>query len=732
MIRRTTWLAVLALSCAGALLAPSGPASADVGEGKVTINVFREYAAKGDLNPQIQTPLAGATITVTTGAGDDPRPYPVGPDGTVTIDFDDWPDSDGKYRIELTDWPNKYDPATGTGFLRPAFAGSGFSSHLNFVDMGEGKDVTINLGVWNPDDYCQDNPTLATACQQAATNPGSKTLVTFPYNARGDTQGNTTNPRPIAHVPNTGALYGLAYRKKNKRLFSGAYAKRHTEYGPGGPGAIYLTDRTTGTTSLFTTVPDAGTTPHNQAARVDAAFSNRPGKESLGDIEISSDGSELYVVNMNDGNLYTYDATQTSAVGPQRAPVKIPDTACAPPADWRPMGLGVRDGVLYVGGVCSAESTQDVTKLRAVVWTYDPTTGTFGAAPIVNQPLNFPRDPAWAPTPGNWKPWTKDDLTQFPIQGASVAYPQPMLSDIEVERDGSLVLGFRDRYGDQSGLQIPNANPASGTLENANTGGDINKVCRKADGTYHWEGSADCPRNGNEWFTGDTWYDGTSHLETAQGALALPLQQDKIASTVMDPYRTIQSGGIGYFDRETGVRGVGAAPDGFGVVYPNDGGFAKAHGLGDLELLCDEPPVQIGNRVWVDDAGGSQDAHENEILGIPGVTVTVLDSAGRVVATTKTNDKGEYYFDHRDGIQPDTNYRVVFDKTTADTSKLPRKYRNISKLKWTSTAGTDPATNSDAEPTGGNNSASTAVASVTTGPPGSVNHDLDAGMWAGT
>jgi len=720
---------MLVLSCAGALLAPMAPASAQPGDGELTVNVFREFAAKGTLNPQIQTALAGATVRVSSDhGGQPPRTYPVGPNGTITINFNNWPGSRGKYKVELIDWPNKYDPATGTGFLHPAFAGTGLSSHLNYVNLEDGQDATLNLAVWNPDDYCQDNPTLATACQQAATKPGQKTLVTFPYNSRGDTQGNTTNPKPIATVQNTGALYGLAYRKKDKRLFSGAYAKRHTEYGPGGPGAIYVTDPATGGASLFTTVPNAGTTPHNQGNRVDAPFANQPGKESLGDIEISSDGSELYVVNMNDGKLYTYDATQVTAGAPKRPPVQVPDSACSPPGDWRPMGLGVRDGVVYAGGVCSAESTQDPTKLRAVVWTYDPATGTFGAAPIVDEPLNFPRDPASDPTAGDWKPWTQDNLANFPM--GNVAYPQPMLSDIEIERDGGLVLGFRDRFGDQSGLVIPNANP-SGPVESTVTGGDINRVCRKSDGTYHWEGSADCPRprGGNEWFTGDTYYTGTGHRETAQGALALPLQQNTIASTVLDPYRVINSGGIGWFDRTTGRRDE--TQDGFGVVYDTDGGFGKAHGLGDLELLCDEPPVQIGNRVWLDDGGGSQNARYDETLGIQGMTVILKDSTGQVIAKKKTDAKGEYYFDHRDGLLPNTDYTVEFDKTTVDTSNLPGGI-TLADLMWTRPLRPGQATNSDAEPTGGDEQAPTAVATVTTGPPGSVNHDLDAGMWAGT
>ncbi|CAM5386083.1 hypothetical protein SALBM311S_11794 [Streptomyces alboniger] len=215
------------------------------------------------------------------------------------------------------------------------------------------------------------------------------------------------------------------------------------------------------------------------------------------------------------------------------------------------------------------------------------------------------------------------------------------------------------------------------------------------------------------------------HRETAQGALALPLQQNTIASTVLDPYRVINSGGIGWFDRTTGRRDE--TRDGFGVVYDTDGGFGKAHGLGDLELLCDEPPVQIGNRVWLDDGGGTQNARYDETLGIQGMTVTLKDSTGQVIAKKKTDAKGEYYFDHRDGLLPNTAYTVEFDKTTVDTSNLPGGI-TVADLMWTRTTGSDPATNSDAEPTGGDEKDPTAVATVTTGPPGSVNHDLDAGM----
>lgn len=724
VIRKTKWLGALALAGALTLTGAPGSAGAAPGEGKLTVNLLRDFAAKGDRNPNIQVPHGPGTVRLCERLTRPApcRTYQIGADGTVEINTTTWTGSPGRYSVELLTWADKYDPATGQGFLQPAFAGPGLSSHLAFVDLRAGQDATLDFGVWNPDDYCQDTPDLATPCQQAATKPGGKTLVTFPYTSRGDTQGNPNNPTELANGTQTGTAYGLAYDKKKRRIFTGAYAKRHGDYGPGGPGAIYVTDRGTGATTQFAVVPNAGTTVHNQTDRVDADFAAAVGQESLGDIEISADGSRLYVVNMKDRNLYTYDTTTAAPVG---APLPIPDTACTPAADWRPMGLGMRDGVLYVGGVCSAQSTQDVTRLRAVVWTFNPATGTFGAAPVVDEPLDFPRDPAVAPTPGNWKPWTKDDLTQFPDGGnAQWAYPQPMLSDIEIERDGSLVLGFRDRMGDQSGLVIPNANPAkANVIESIATGGDLYRVCRTTTGTYEWEGGAACPRTGSEFYKGDEWYTGSGHLETVQGALALPLGGDRLAATAMDPVRSVNSTGVAFFDRWQGDRGADPSQQGLGLAYANDGGFGKANGLGDLELLCDEPPVQIGNRVWRDKADGTQSY--DETAGIPGVTVILRDATGQEIARKKTDAKGEYYFDHRDGLRPNTAYTLEFDKSTAD----PTNDYGPADLQWTPHGRPNQATNSDAEPNGGDPEADTATAAVTTGPPGTINHDIDAGLW---
>lgn len=115
----------------------------------------------------------------------------------------------------------------------------------------------------------------------------------------------------------TGTVYGIAYDRVRKNVFSAAYAKRNGAYGPLGAGGLYVTDPATGTTEPFATVPNAGTTAHDfttvaDGGDEDAAFAAVVGNESLGAIVMSDDFSKLFVVNMADKSVYVYDATDTS------------------------------------------------------------------------------------------------------------------------------------------------------------------------------------------------------------------------------------------------------------------------------------------------------------------------------------------------------------------------------------------------------------------------------------
>ncbi|MFD8396329.1 SdrD B-like domain-containing protein [Streptomyces sp. NPDC059680] len=534
------------------------------------------------------------------------------------------------------------------------------SSNVEFVDLSAGKNVEVTTSLWSPEDYCQKNVTLVAACMNPTIPPQSpapdsnRTLTSFPFNARGEYNQITD----LANNGQTGTLYGLSYNRVTKQLFSSAYAKRGTKYGPGGPGAIYQTDPATKQTHVFTQVPNTGSTAHNPGAAMDEAFAPVVGKESLGDIKVSPDGKDLYAVNLHDRRLYRYDATQATADAP-KASYAIQDPGCAARSDWRPFGLGFHEGKVYVGGVCSAESTGDKDDMRAVVYTFDPVTGQF-TAKVMDQPLNFPRGGLNVDVPGfpappaqacgghGWYPWTETrPMTQ---DGKSCTHPyienpEPELSAIDFEANGDMVVGFADRFADRAGWNTPATSP-NWPATTAFQGGDINRACTGGNHMFVLDANGGCTNNATpandghentdvkEFYPGDNT--GDVHQEISSGGVVVDKVETQIPFTAMDPINKTGSG-VRWADRTSGT----SSPNTDGN-YLNDA-FGKARGIGGLESLCDQAPLQIGNRVWQDtNENGIQDADEP---GLAGVTVNLYDASGNKIGTTVTNARGEYYFD---------------------------------------------------------------------------------------
>ncbi|MFJ6138792.1 SdrD B-like domain-containing protein [Kitasatospora sp. NPDC092286] len=656
-IARSAALAVGIASCSLAV-APAAYPQAD--DGSVTVRVVRAVDATGVWSPALEPGIGGVTVTLTNDDGVGITGVTAA-DGTLTLAPGTARTASGKYRVQVV------NPKPGVLF--PAFASrqgldgapNQLSSNEEFVDLGGGKHVAYTTGLWSPGDYCQKNAPLVTACQPASNEPQSqRTLVTFPYNAR----GLNTDTTDLATNAETGTLYGIGWSKPGKRLFSSALAKRDTTYGPGGAGAIYVTDMTNKTTSLFTTVPDSGASAHG-AGTADDAFLSATGKESLGDLEISEDGRDLFVVNLNNRKLYHYNATLPTAAAPESVHA-IPDPGCPAPGDWRPFGLGLQDGVGYVGGVCSGESTGKVSDLRAVVLPFDPATGTFGKA-VLEQPLDYPRLSTLGgagPCAGSgWFPWTDTYPTQQNGQacGGSMSNPEPELADIAFETDGSMLLAFRDRFADQSTAY---ARPGdTSTYRVIVAGGDLNKACL-AGGVYVMDTNTGCgltPR-GTRLFNVSSM--GGIHANSAYAGLALSKVEDYIATSGVDPNDTAYGAGTMFTKRDgTRERGSGLR------LNPGNAAFGKGASMGDLEVLCDQAPLQIGNRVWYDpERKGVQSPGQRPV---PGATVNLYDESGKLVGTTKTTPRGEYYFDDSDvpgGLKPKTKYTIRLDNP-ADYAK---------------------------------------------------------------
>ncbi|MFJ9522134.1 SpaA isopeptide-forming pilin-related protein [Kitasatospora sp. NPDC101801] len=694
-----------------------GPASrAATGDGAVTVQVVREVNADGTWNGAALEPgMSGVTVTLTDDAGARISGTTAA-DGTVTLRPAATALTGGKYRVQVIN--------PKPGILYSAFAArdtftataNRLSSTEEFVDLSGGRNVSYTTAFWNPADYCQKNAPLVTACIRSDTEAATlRTLVQFPYNARG-VDNQTTD---LATKAQTGAVYGIGYSRQKKWIFSGAHAHRGSPYGPSGQGAVYLTDQATGVTTLFTTVPSAGTTAHAFATNTDVGFTPVVAKESLGDVEVSEDGNDLYVVNLADRQLYRYDATaKTSTAAKAVYPIPGPTTACPAAGDWRPYGLGFQDGVLYVGGVCSGESTQLKSDLRAIVRTFDPVTGAFGSV-VMDQKLDYPRDISFESAickGASWYPWNDQIPATQDGKACPAGYyanPEPILADIIVDTDGSLILGFRDRFTDQVG-HLQTIAVGSGLYQPA-SGGSLSRACLGTGSTFVMAENGGCGETGR----GNGAYYNRTYWEHGNGLFAgnaLSKVESTIASSAVDPTGTIFSGGTAFANRD-GSESPRDATHGNRLTTT----FGKGGSMADLEVLCDEAPLQIGNRVWYDvDKDGIQDPGEKPVVG---ATVRLYNAAGVVVGTMRTTARGEYYFDDSNvtgGLKPRTQYTIKVDNAADYASGGPLFQWIVTK----NDAGSDDTIDSDGKvPPGGTFPEYT----VTTGGPGQDNHTYDFG-----
>ncbi|WP_456696877.1 SdrD B-like domain-containing protein [Aeromicrobium sp. P5_D10] len=755
-------LVSLALGAAGLITLTGAPAQAAPGDGTIAVRVVQDYNANGSWDdPFVEPGMSAVEVKVTDPSGV-VQNLTTDSDGLLTI-----VGAPGSYRIEVVNPDTaKYQSAFASEKSGTADTPSAtkLSSNEEFVTVAADKTVTVTTGFWEPRDYCQSNPLIVNACQQPIFTPGgalanndsAQTLFTAPYRAYGTDRGKTQ----LATKGDTGSVYGIGYRKQDKRIFSAAFAKRGIAYGPGGQGAIYVTSASGGATTEWGTVPNAGTTAHSfdvAGLRQDWDFASAVGKESLGDLDVSEDGDDLQVINLNDRKLYVYDAREATMGAPTHVVDLSANPGCASASDWRPGALGERNGVLYVGGVCSGESSQAPSDMRAIILTFDASTYV-QTGTVMDQTINrkresnaflaaqcLPRDSADGVSSTSFRPWS-DEITCTTKSGVRISDPAAWMDDIVVENNGDLVMAFRDRTGDQqmgANSRYFTETDGTGTLVGVIdyvVAGDINKACKDDDGDFLLDINGGCgiaaPAAGQrsgEFFTGD----GGVHAEEAYGGIALSRGERGIVTSAMDPIGIFTQG---YFrvDRETG-RPIYSADGGTSPTSPetllaaggNTGGnrisaadtFSKGQGMADMEVLCDLAPIQIGNRVWTDsDKDGVQDAGE---AGIAGVTVNLYDSAGTLVATTVTNSRGEYYFDSiNDGVEFNTDYTIRLDKAAdyEDGEPLDSAVNQLTEANSGSGAGADRV-DSDGTLVDG-----FPEYKITTGDRGDVDHTFDFGF----
>ena len=736
--------------------------SAGAATGTVTGQAFVDFNDNGVLDTAVTTTsaidrgLAGVSLAAYDATGS-----PVGTATTAT---------DGSYSINVASASTndlRIEFATPAGY-QPGFHGTSSGTNVQFVALGA---TNVNAGFVRPGDFCQNNPTLTTTCFRfgdisVQTNPG---LLSFPYDSgapgrRGDpaVAAHTAGVTTVESYDKMGATYGVAYQRSSKTLFTGAFTKTGTGLGPAGNDAIYRVSSAGAVSTLINldTVLGAGALgPNPRAGQVGwnykfetPAIFDLVGKSALGDLDISEDGSTLFTVDLANRRLVEIPLVGNPPTAGTVLTRNAPTPTNCNAADVQPFGLGVQGTTVYLGMVCSAESSQDRANLRAYVWPYDTTAHAFAAAPVLDFSLNFARGCGEGAIDQScklnqtltsfqtfWRPWISKATS--PVQTSNSVYSQPELADIVFD-NGNIVLTFRDRYADQLGVftagpRYP-ADPFGDYFANGN--GDIMRACGSPSAGWTIETGATCggittggtvvppsgvaqgPGGGEYYFQDNASPDAAPitvprHDETVFGGAVQVPGFPQVAVNTYDPVSlSPDTGGVRWMNNATGAdqRDLqlyrGTSP----------GALSKANGLGDLEALCDEAPIQLGNRVWRDTNGnGVQDAGEP---GIAGVTVHLFQGPN-AVGTVVTPADGTYYFDGSNvpgGVLANTAYTIKIDNPADSQGTGPLVGLTLTIA---NAAGVPIQRNSDASAVAG-----IPTIAVTTGGPGASNHDLDVGF----
>jgi hypothetical protein len=688
---------------------------------QITGTVYSDYNSDGNITTNAivsDTGVQSVTVSIYNAVGSLVGTATTNASGHYTIT----PSSAGPYRVEFTTLPTGYEPSR-------VFTGTQNGTSVQFINSAAGAS-NVNFGVLQPSDYSQNNPLWASTfwyngTPSDASNATSKGVAAWNYNSSGNLQSSPA--RVLADFSEVGTVWGVAYNPTNAMLYSSALVRRHAGLGPlgagNGIGTIYQSTPAGVVSLLYDFGTSAGTIgtnatrglTTNSSPSTDATAFALVGKAGLGDIDISLDYSRLYVVNLNDRHVY-YISTQSPAAGSALAAGTMPWIAtnpCIAPAGGtaRPWGLKVADlgfgERVFAGVVCDAAGGTK-SNLQALVYEYNPTTNTWRASPVLTTTLDYVRQASNmfdgtsttsgfvannSDAGGEWHPWQDSFATMtgsdYSRNGGS--YAQPILSGIELDNNGDMILAFTDRGSLQMGW---NNNDPDGTLgEHYVVAGEVlraglnnvsvaptwtienNGVTTGVNGTRT---STAAPRNitdqggnsrrmpessGFPTGTGREFYWGegvaaidtangfnSQHWEGAVGALAMLPGANDVMATQMDPNVSVPSptfngytNGINWLNNTTG--GASRSLIARGLFIETASG--KSAGMGDLELLRDAAPIEIGNRVWWDqDLDGVQDAGEPPLAGVQ----VQLKQGNTLLAQQTTDANGLYYFNDYESI----------------------------------------------------------------------------------
>ena len=618
-------------------------------------------------------------------------------------------DAEGRWSADLaTDhYPVRLEFETPAGH-RASRAGDSNGTAVQFVNHPSGCDgPTGSFAVYTPGSACRSEQVLVTGCATPGDVDGDgvhaaaiqlvSTATVDDASSDGESPADWLSPAPTAVVDaqGIGSIHGLATDHR-RTIYAAGFVKRHvptaSDIDPSGnPTSIYRVRPGRTPDVLVTIDPDAAD-PHGDVDdwRVDTAAFDDVFTAGLGDLEATPDGRHLFTVDLGRRELVAVALPRGEIV--HRLPLTgellgISDCGVGddtPFGDLRPFGLGIDAGDrLLLGLVCSAESTvapgdvidERETPDRALgdpdqlvghvvefdLATFDAAMPGWSRRPVrrLSWPLAIDRGDTHAnglvSNDATWHPWVSG--VPFVDEHDVVSYPQPAITDLAVDADGTLLIALGDRWGHQTlaDTEAPTTDGRTYDITETAQAGDLQRACPVDDG-WVIEGTADCDGgwgNGFEFFDGESygWY-----AETALGSVIVlpdnPDDADEASSVVvvsqMNPIPgrdSWRSAGLGWHDARSGdvIRGARLYD---GRHADPDGTFEEASGIADLALLCDWAAIEIGGRLWYDaDGDGEQDPAEPSLTG---VDVELRDTAGRILATAATAGDGRYSFDSDD------------------------------------------------------------------------------------
>jgi hypothetical protein len=656
----------------------------------VTGTVFQDINANGvqdaaGSNTAAEPGVPGVTVTATNSSGASASGV-TNSLGVYTFSASGTENPTAPLRLTVT-------PPTGYSDTFATSTGTGSNSTVRFITVGT-PTVTTNFGLTRPGDYNnQANPLVVMPSQRGPflVSPGHTTDATF--NALPALYGwnFSSGGRPITGLTTLatqgqiGTTWGTANYGTNY-AFTAAMLKRFTPLGPGGLGAIYLTNVSTATggtpnATIFTNI-NAGADPRITTP-VDWFHDPQTFagiyKTGLGDMVVSPDQKTLYVVNLFDQSIYAIPLIPgpTSTSPPTAGtPTVIPlprnlpgaTQACGSPnvpGNVYGFGLGESHGSMYVTLTCTGPAAGN---LRGYVYSMtEDSSHAFSSSPVLEFPIGGSRGYLYQgppAVPATWGPWT-DTFT-----GTDV--PSPLLADLSFDATGNVSVSIKDRTADQMTGGGGSTNTADGTTYSNYSGADVLKACLVG-AVYTLETNGACGGNtgqlagtnlgpGGGLFYRSTFADSgpTNYVHEHTllgGALQVPGfafqaqasfdQQPTGTSSLAGSQNGFSQEGVRIANITTGAVANWGMTDAAAALTANtstnNGTFAKSGGLGDLAALIAVAPVEIGNRVWMDNnSNGIQDAGES---GISGVSVGLFDASGTtLIATAVTDANGIYNF----------------------------------------------------------------------------------------